>query len=424
MITPFQTIGPFFPEALSYRTAPGANGTRGVIVVEGTVRDGAGAPVGDALVEVWQADAAGRCQAPFGAFARVPTGPDGGFTIETTMPGSVAGPNGGNQAPHLVVGLLCRGILTRLLTRIYFEGESANEQDPVLQCVPAPRRHTLLARRLGEGRYRFDLALQGDGETVFFDVLMAVRLHYDVHGPEDAPVLLLSNSLGTSLELWDPQLPVWQRSFRVVRYDTRGHGRSHVPPAPYTLDELGRDALAVLDEVGARRAHVCGISIGGLTALWLGLNAPERVGRLVAANTAARVGTADLWNERIRRARDEGLARLAEEAMARWFTAGFRDRHPGVVDGLRRQLAACPLEGYAGCCAALRDADLTDAVSGITAPVLIVTGTQDPATTPAAGERLRDGLPGAKLVALDCAHLSNVEAADAFTAAVGNFLSE
>jgi protocatechuate 3,4-dioxygenase, alpha subunit len=170
VITPFQTIGPFFPEALSYRTATGASGTRGVVVVEGTVRDGAGAPVGDALVEVWQADAAGRCQAPFGAFARVPTGPDGGFTIETTMPGPVPGPNGGKQAPHLVVGLLCRGILTRLLTRIYFEGEPANEEDPVLQCVPAPRRHTLLARRLGEGRYRFELALQGDGETVFFDV--------------------------------------------------------------------------------------------------------------------------------------------------------------------------------------------------------------------------------------------------------------
>jgi 3-oxoadipate enol-lactonase len=252
---------------------------------------------------------------------------------------------------------------------------------------------------------------------------MAVRLHYEVHGPEGAPVLLLSNSLGTSAELWDAQLPAFQRSFRVVRYDTRGHGRSEAPPGPYTLDELGQDALSVLDAVGAERAHVCGISIGGLTALWLGLHAPQRVGRLVAANTSARVGTAELWNERMRRARSEGLTVLAEEAMARWFTPAFRERRPEVVEGLRRQLAACPVEGYAGCCAALRDADLTGALGGITSPTLIVAGAHDPATPAAAGERLRQIIPGAQLVTLECAHLSNVEAAPAFTSAVTAFLS-
>jgi protocatechuate 3,4-dioxygenase, alpha subunit len=166
MLTPSQTIGPFFPRALACRNGPPGPG----IVVEGRVRDGAGAPVGDALVEVWQADADGRCQEPFGAFARVPTGEDGGFTIETVKPGPVPGPDGRRQAPHLVLGLLCRGILTRLVTRIYLDGEPANEHDPVLQCVPVERRHTLIARRLDEGRYRFDLKLQGDGETVFFDV--------------------------------------------------------------------------------------------------------------------------------------------------------------------------------------------------------------------------------------------------------------
>ena len=183
-LTPYQTVGPFFHGSLP---CPGANGrgiAAGRIVVEGVVRDGQGAPVADALIETWQADAEGRYlhpedrgaeltpaprKQPFDGFRRVMSGADGAFAIETVKPGAVRGP-AGTQAPHILVGLLGRGLLTRLVTRLYFEGEPANGRDPILQRVPEWRRETLIARRVGAERYRFDLRLQGEGETVFFDV--------------------------------------------------------------------------------------------------------------------------------------------------------------------------------------------------------------------------------------------------------------
>jgi protocatechuate 3,4-dioxygenase alpha subunit len=183
-LTPFQTIGPFFHHALLFKdgetlTADATVGQR--IVIEGTVRDGAGAPVAEALIEIWQADAAGRYNHPgdggdrppdttFDGFGRAPTDEAGNFSFVTIKPGSVPDPSGGKQAPHVLVSVFARGILTRLVTRIYFDGEPANDSDPILAMVPVERRPTLLARREGEGRYRFDIRLQGDGETVFLDV--------------------------------------------------------------------------------------------------------------------------------------------------------------------------------------------------------------------------------------------------------------
>ncbi len=183
-LTPFQTVGPFFHHALPFEggetlSRDGARGQR--IVIEGTVRDGAGAPMADALVEVWQANAAGRYNHPddardasldraFDGFGRSATDAAGRFSFATVKPGPVPGPAGRSQAPHVLVGLLGRGILTRLVTRIYFEDEPANDEDPILQLVPVGRRQTLLARREVEGRYRFDILVQGDHETVFFDV--------------------------------------------------------------------------------------------------------------------------------------------------------------------------------------------------------------------------------------------------------------
>jgi 3-oxoadipate enol-lactonase len=249
------------------------------------------------------------------------------------------------------------------------------------------------------------------------------RLFFNVEGPENAPWLLLSNSLGTTIDLWAGQLGRFTQSFRVVRYDTRGHGRSDAPSGPYTLDQLGTDALMILDAAGAARAHVCGISIGGLTAMWMALHAHERIDRLVAANTAARIGTAELWDDRIRTVRSAGTAALAEATMTRWFTQQFRQRHPSTVDAFRSMVAACSSDGYAGCCAALRDADLRDDLHRIIAPTLVVTGTHDVATPPAGADVIRERIPGARKLALDCAHLSNVEQAEAFTSAVVEFLS-
>lgn len=249
------------------------------------------------------------------------------------------------------------------------------------------------------------------------------RLAYTLTGPADAPPLVLANSLGTDRGLWAAQLEALSARHRVLGYDTRGHGASAAPAGDYAIARLGHDVLALLDHVGVARADVCGVSIGGLTALWLGIHAGERVRRIVLANTAARVGSEAFWGERMRLVRDEGLAPLAAVTMERWFTAGFRAARPDVVARMRATLLATPVEGYLGCCAALRDADLRVEAARVTAPTLVVTGRHDVATPPEAGEWLAAAIPGARLAAFDAAHLANVECAAAFTTAVDQFLS-
>lgn len=248
------------------------------------------------------------------------------------------------------------------------------------------------------------------------------RLAYDVTGPPTAPVLVLSNSLGTDHTLWDPQMEAFASTHRVVRYDTRGHGASDAPASDYDIARLGRDVLSLLDGLGVARADVCGISIGGLTALWLAIHAPARVGRVVLANTAARIGSEALWRERMRGVRERGLAALVEPTMARWFTAEGRAASPATIARLSATLSSMAPDGYLGCCAALRDADLTALVPRVTRPCLVVTGRHDVATPPEAGAWLAATIPGARLVELDAAHLSNLECAAGFTAAVTAFL--
>ena len=250
------------------------------------------------------------------------------------------------------------------------------------------------------------------------------RLSWSVEGPADAPALLLLNALGTTADLWRAQADRLAAAFQVVRFDTRGHGASDAPPGPYTLDRLGRDALAVLDAAGAPRAHVCGVSLGGQTALWLAVHAPDRVAGLVAANTGARIGDSALWNQRIRDAETLGMPALAEPAMARWFTPRFRQTAPETVARFRDMLSGCSPTGYAGCCAALRDADLRADLHRIKHHTLVIVGTDDHATPPAAGRTIRDQVASAELLALDAAHLANAERPDAFTDGVMQFLSE
>ena len=249
------------------------------------------------------------------------------------------------------------------------------------------------------------------------------RLFYSVEGPADAPTLLLSNSIGTTSRLWDRQAGPFAKAFRVVRYDTRGHGRSGVPTGDYTMDRLGRDVLAILEAVGATRAHVCGISLGGITAMWLGVNAADRIDRLVLANTGAKVGTSEMWQQRIAGIRANGMAPIAEATPSRWFTEGFRRTSPEIVDEFTAMVAACPADGYAGCAAAIRDTDLREDIQRITARTLVITGRADPATPPADGAFIASRIAGARGLELEAAHLSNVEAAPAFTAGVLDFLA-
>jgi 3-oxoadipate enol-lactonase len=250
------------------------------------------------------------------------------------------------------------------------------------------------------------------------------RLMYRVDGDPEAPPVLFSNSLGTTHELWMPQVAAFSRTFRVIRYDTRGHGGSDSPPGEYTIEDLGSDALAVLDAAGAGRADMCGLSLGGLTAMWLALHAPERIGSLVLASTGAKIGTAELWQERIDQVTASGVASLAKAAAGRWFTEPFRVANSTVVFHQWEMLRSCPPEGYAGCCAVLRDTDLRGEIGRITAPVLVVAGVHDPVTPPSDAEEIRARLPHARITLLEASHIANIEQADVFNERVLTFITK
>jgi 3-oxoadipate enol-lactonase len=243
-----------------------------------------------------------------------------------------------------------------------------------------------------------------------------------IDGPDDAPPLLLSNSLSSDLSMWDDQVPAWSNSFRVIRYDQRGHGGSVVSAKPYSIDQLGRDALAVLDALGVTRAHWCGLSLGGMVGMWVLSHAPERIEKAVLANTAAHMGPPELWDGRVRTAERGGMEALVEATIARWFPEPFRRQAPTTMERMRAMILRTPVEGYQGCCLAIRDMDQRETIKAIRNPVLVIIGSQDPATTPADGELIARSIPGAETRILDAAHLSNIEQPADFTEAVARFL--
>lgn len=253
--------------------------------------------------------------------------------------------------------------------------------------------------------------------------MSAVEVHAERAGPDSAPPLVLINSLGTDLTMWDPQVPTFASHRQVVRYDTRGHGRSPAPPGPYTINDLGNDLVALLDRLGIVRADVCGISLGGLTALWLARDHPDRVDRIVLANTAARIGTREGWRERAEMVRQHGTGAIADTVVERFLSRGFRARNPGTAEGLRERLRNFDDEGYAGCCLALAEADLGDDITGIAAPALVIAGTHDVATPLDDARWLNATLPTSRLVVLDGAgHLTSIEAPEIFAKTVLGFL--
>ncbi|MDF2118772.1 3-oxoadipate enol-lactonase [Roseiarcaceae bacterium H3SJ34-1] len=244
-----------------------------------------------------------------------------------------------------------------------------------------------------------------------------------IDGADDAPAVLLSNSLGTNLHMWDDQAEALRTRFRVIRYDSRGHGGSVADEGPYSIEQLGRDALAILDALQVSKAHFVGLSMGGMVGMWLMTNAPERIGRAVLANTGAHMGSPDLWNTRIRTAKTDGMAPLTAATIDRWFTREFQESAPQAVERIAQMVRSTPAEGYAGCCAAIRDMDQRESIRGITNPVLVIVGKSDPATPPTMGGLIADHIKGARILALEAAHLSNIEASNAFNRALLSFLS-
>jgi 3-oxoadipate enol-lactonase len=247
-------------------------------------------------------------------------------------------------------------------------------------------------------------------------------IHVEVDGPERAPVLILSNSLGTNLHMWDEQVGPFTKHFRLVRYDRRGHGRSGVPQGPYTMERLGRDVLALLDGLGIAKINWCGLSMGGMVGMWLGANAADRINKLILSNTSAYFPDKSVWEDRIKFVREKGLVGLVDANMERWFTKGFRERSPQVMAKMREMFLATKIDGYIGCGEAIRDMDHRPLLSKITVPTLVIAGKYDPATTLEAGEFIKEHVPGAQIAVLEAAHISNLEQPQVYADTVLKFL--
>jgi 3-oxoadipate enol-lactonase len=248
------------------------------------------------------------------------------------------------------------------------------------------------------------------------------RVFFRVDGDPGAPPLVLSNSLGTDHRMWDGQMEAFTQDFRVIRYDGRGHGQSEAPEGPYSIEDLAQDALGLMDELHVGRANFCGLSMGGMIGQWLGINAPDRLSRLVLCNTAAQIGPREAWDQRIAIVERDGIKPIADAVVARWFTPEFRKRNSQAVLAVRQLLLAANPQGYAATCAAIRDMDFRKEVGAIATPTLVIAGRDDSVTPPEDAKFLVDAIEGAWGKVLNAAHLSNVEDTAGFNDAVLKFL--
>ena len=249
------------------------------------------------------------------------------------------------------------------------------------------------------------------------------QIHYALEGPSGAPALIFSNSLGANYSMWDPQAHAFEKNFRVLRYDTRGHGQSSSTPGPYSIEQLSKDVLAMLDALKLERVTFCGLSMGGMIGMWLGANAPERLHKIILCNTGATIGNVAGWNTRIETVRKNGMKSVASAVLERWFTPAFRANSPSTVLSTQKMLEATNAEGYASCCAAVRDFDFRAELGKIRVPTLVIAGAHDPATPPADGRFIADNVSGAQYVELNAAHLSNLEDQDRFNKELAAFLN-
>lgn len=256
-----------------------------------------------------------------------------------------------------------------------------------------------------------------------FAELKDVRIHYELSGAPTAPVIIFSNSLGETLAMWDAQVPEFAKYFRVLRYDTRGHGQSSVTPGPYSIELLAHDVLGLLDSLHLPKVHFCGLSMGGQTGMWLGLHAPERLQKLILCNTAARIGNSEMWNARIQAVRTTGMSSVSDAIVGRWFSERFRAGASEFIAATKKMIERANPEGYVANCVAVGDYDVRTSLGGIRVPTLVIAGALDAATTPEDGRYIAEQIRGAKYIELEAAHLSNIEQASPFNEAAMNFLA-
>jgi 3-oxoadipate enol-lactonase len=254
-----------------------------------------------------------------------------------------------------------------------------------------------------------------------------IDVKYTLNGPASAPVVTLSHSLATDLGMWEPQAQALAVRYRVLRYDTRGHGGTDAPLGPYSLELLARDAIGLLDALGIERTHFVGLSMGGMIGQLLGLTRPEKLRTLALCDTASRIPpeARPMWDERVRTAETQGMEPHVLPTLGRWFTPPFLERHPPVVETVRRMIRSTDPKGYAGCCQAIKLLDLTDRLSAIRVPTLILVGDEDAGTPVAASRTIHERIPGSQLVLIpNASHLSNLEQPEAFTQALLGFLEK
>ena len=249
--------------------------------------------------------------------------------------------------------------------------------------------------------------------------MTAVEVHALVTGRADGPVVLLSNSLGSTHRMWDPQLHELEQHFRVVRYDTRGHGASPVPEGPYAIDDLADDVISLIDRLDVESAHLVGLSLGGMTVLRVAARNPERVQRLAVLCSGAQLAPAQAWTDRAALVRTRGAGAVAASVVERWFTKALLDARPDERVRWEQMIAATPTEGYAGCCEAIAKLDLRQDLAVVTAPTLVIAGAEDPATPPTKLQEIADGIADARLLVVPhAAHLANAERPDVVTPAL------
>ncbi|WP_288812331.1 3-oxoadipate enol-lactonase [uncultured Gordonia sp.] len=254
---------------------------------------------------------------------------------------------------------------------------------------------------------------------------MSAQVHAVVTGRADGPAVVLSNSLGSTHRMWDSQVAALEERFRVVRYDTRGHGDSPVPPGPYSIDELADDVIALLDRFDIERAHLVGLSLGGMTMMRVAARNPERVDRLALLCTAAYLPPAQGWTDRAALVRADGTSAVAAAVVQRWFTPGYLAANTEARQQFEAMVAATPAEGYAACCEAITAMDQRSDLSSIIAPTLAIAGAGDPATPPDLLRDIIDAVPNGRLLVVpDSAHLANAQQADTITPALIEHLEQ